>query len=121
MFKSLKSIALAGTLALGAFAATSTTASAGDVRIGVDLRGPGFDIGIGDRYFRGDRRRDRHYRTCSPRKALRKARRNGVRRAHIRRIGHRGVIVSGRKWGERVVMGFGKHRSCPIRFVRARY
>ena len=124
MFKSIKSIALAGTLALGAFAASSTTASAGDIRIGVHFDGPGFSFGIGDRHYHGHRGHRRHYghrRFCRPGKALRKAQRRGLRRAHIRRAGRRGVVVVGRKWGERVVMGFGRHRSCPVRFVRSAY
>ena len=128
MFRSsIKSIFIAGTVALGTLVSAGTTAQA-DVRGGIYIDGPGISIGFGDRRYRDhrwdrgdrwDRPRFRH-RTCKPRKALRKAKRRGLRRAHIVRVGQRGVIVAGRKWGERVVMGFGRHRSCPVRFVRAR-
>lgn len=124
---SLKSALVAGSVALGALAATSGTASAGG-KIGVYLDGPHFSIGFGD--YRDRRHRDwrdhrdwrrPYFRKCSPRKALRKAKRRGLRRAHIIRVGHRGVVVGGRKWGEYVKIGFGRHRSCPVHFVRSRY
>ncbi|MEN0041486.1 MAG: hypothetical protein AAF764_09135 [Pseudomonadota bacterium] len=128
---SLKSAFVAGAIALGAItttAATTTAAHAGDVRFGVSIGGPGYGIHVGNR----DRRYRRHrgfyhddYRPrraarCRPARALRKARRNGIRRAHIIRTGRRGVVVAGRQWGDRVVIGFGRHRSCPVRFVRHR-
>ena len=123
MFKSqIKSFLIAGTVALGALSATAGTASA-DHRIGFEIGGPGFSFSFGDRGYRGFRDWDRpryHRKRCSPRKAVRKARRKGLRRAHVVRVGHRGVIVAGRKWGERVVVGFGRHRSCPVRVGRHR-
>lgn len=76
------------------------------------------EFGHGPRYKR--KRNLRRHHTCSPRRALNKAQRRGVRHAHIRRINHRGVVVAGRKRGERVVIGFANHRSCPVRFVRVR-
>lgn len=123
MFKSqIKSVLIAGAVALGTFTASSTAANA-DVRGSIHIGGPGFSIGFGNhgyhRYRDWDRPRYRVKR-CSPRKAVRKARRQGLRRAHVVRVGHRGVIVAGRQWGERVVVGFGRHRSCPVRFVRHR-
>ena len=120
MFKSqIKSVIIAGAVAMGAFAASSSAANA-DVRGGIYFGGPGFSIGFGNHGFRDwDRPRYRVNR-CNPRKAVRKARRKGLRRAHVVRVGHRGVIVAGRKWGDRVVVGFGRHRSCPVRFVRHR-
>ncbi len=124
---SIKSIFIAGTVALGTLVAASSSAQAGS-HGGIYFEGPGISVGFGDRHYR-DRRWDRgdrwdrprfRHRTCKPRKALRKARNRGLRRAHIVRVGYRGVIVAGRKWGDRVVIGFGRHRSCPVRFVRAR-
>jgi len=113
----LKAIALTGALIVGGFAATTAPAEAGG-RLSLELSGPGF-------YFNSDRRhhfRDRAHRRnhCSPRKAVHKARRKGLRRAHVVRIGRRGVVVAGRKWGERIVMGFSRNRHCSVRFVRAR-
>ena len=122
----IKAAAIAIALAAGAIASTGT-ASAYDGRIGVGVSGPGFYFGFGNE----PRRYKRHHRRfhdefgfergfCRPRRALRKARSRGLRRAYIARVGHRGVIVKGRKWGERVTVGFANRRGCPVRFVRAR-
>jgi len=122
--KTLKSLAIAGTLVVGALASTSGAANAGGGHVNVSFGGPGFHFSIGD-YGRGGwghrRHRRPHYsRTCRPGKALRKARRMGLRRAHIVRVSRRGIVVAGRKWGGRTIVGFGKYRSCPVRFVRNR-
>ncbi len=130
MFTStFKNAIIAGAIALGTLAAASGSANAG-ARGSIIIDAPGISIGFGDhgyrdRRYRGDRhwhdRRERsRSRRCTVRKAVRKAHRRGLRRTHVVRAGHRGVVISGRKWGERVIMGFGRHRSCPIRFVRAR-
>lgn len=121
MFTSkLKSIIIAGAVSLGALSTMGSSANA-EVRGGIYFSGPGISIGFGDRHY-GRRHWDapRHYNRCRPGKAVRKAKRRGIRRAHIVRVGHRGVVVAGRKWGERVVIGFGNRRSCPVRFVRHR-
>lgn len=121
----IKSILIASTLALGTLSTTSGTASA-EVRGGIFIGGPNFSVGIasGGHDYRHGGYRHRHWKRphnrCSPRKAVRKAKRRGVRRAHVVRVGKRGVVVAGRKWGERVVIGFGRNRSCPVRFVEAR-
>jgi len=123
MFKSqIKSFIVAGTVVMGALSATSGTANA-EVRGSIQIGGPGFSIGFGGHGYHDYRDWDRpRYRRnrCSPRKAVRKARRKGLRRARVIRVGHRGVVVSGRKWGERVIMGFGRSNRCPVRFVRHR-
>jgi len=133
MTSKFKKIIAAATIALGTFgavAATSTAAQA-DVRGGIHFSGPGFSVGFGDfGYDRGPRYRYRDYRYdrgprygrhfCRPGKAIRKAERRGIRRAHIVRSGRRGIVVAGRKWGERVVIGFRNNHRCSIRFVRAR-
>ena len=110
----LKSLAVAATLMVGGVAASTTSANAGDLSIDLRFGGPG-GFFIGDRGFRGfhDFRR-----VCTPRKALRKARRNGLRRAHIVRVNGRRIVVAGRSRGDRVVVKFGRHRSCPTRSVR---
>ncbi|MEM8749042.1 MAG: hypothetical protein AAGF28_01985 [Pseudomonadota bacterium] len=119
----IKSTLIAATIAGGALVASSQSASAHHVSGGIFFDGSGIHFGIGDRGFGKRRHFDRgygHRRTCRPGKAVRKARNRGVRRARIVRVNRRGVVVAGRKWGERVIIGFGKHRSCPVRFVRAR-
>ena len=120
----ITSAIVAGTLALGVFAASSNTASAHDSG-SIYFGGPNFSIGFsknghGHRHVH-HRDWDRpHFRgkRCTARKALRKARRKGIRRAYIKRIGRKGIVVAGRKWGDRIVMGFGKQRNCPVRFAR---
>ncbi len=107
---------------MGALSATSGTANA-EVRGSIHFGGPGISIGFGDHGYNDYRDWDRpRYRRnrCNARKAVRKARRKGLRRARVIRTSHRGVVVSGRKWGERVVMGFGRSKRCPVRFVRHR-
>ena len=94
---------------------SASTGGGSNFSIGITSAGHGYRHG-GYRDHRWDRPRNR----CNPRKAVRKAKRRGVRRAHVIRVGKRGVVVAGRKWGERVVIGFGRNRSCPVRFVNAR-
>lgn len=146
--KTIKSTLIAVAITLGAVVSATGAANA-EVRGGIYLEGPGISVGIGDRdrrynrrhrqgdrwdrsdrrgrwdrrggWGRGDRWDRPRHRACSPRKAVRKARRKGIRHAHVVRVGHRGVIVAGRKWGERVVIGFRNNRRCSVRFVRANY
>ena len=115
----VKSIIVAGAVALGTLAASSRAASA-ELRGAVYFEGPGITIGFGDSGYRDHGHRREYRRSCSPRKAVRKARNRGLRRAHIIRVNRRNVVVAGRKWGDRVVMGFANRPSCPVRFVRAR-
>lgn len=67
-----------------------------------------------DRGYRRDRWHRPRFRSCRPRRALRKARRLGVRRAYVHRFGRRGVVVRGRSFGDHVVVRFGRARHCPI-------
>jgi len=118
--KIMKAAVLAGTIALGGVAATTGTASAkSSIYFG---GGTGVSIHFGGGHRFGHRRGHRHgfYNRCSPRKALRKARHRGIHRAYVDRVSHRGVVVKGRKWGDRVKIGFANNRHCSVRFVRAR-
>ncbi len=132
----LRNLFIAGAVTLGAMFASSAPSSA-EVRGGIYIGGPGYALGLtdtrspryyalpeygGSRYYRNDRGYGykRRANRCSAKRAVRKARRRGLRRAHIVRMGRRGVVVAGRKWGDRVVMGFDRSRHCRIRFVRAR-
>lgn len=56
--------------------------------------------------YRRDRREER--RGCSPERALDKARRMGIHRARIERMGRRSIVVSGRSEGEWVSMRFDR-------------
>lgn len=66
-----------------------------------------------DRWRDNDRGFDR--RGCTPDRALRKAQRMGIHRARIVDVGRRTVDVAGRKFGERIVITFGRRDpGCPI-------
>ena len=106
-----------GTL-FGAAVSTATPAKAdGRFSFGVEF-GNGYhhDVRRGDRRWRGWDRPRRG--VCRPGRALRKARRMGVRRAYVHRVGRRGVVVGGRRYGERVRVGFARAPGCPVRFAR---
>ena len=133
----LKSLILATGFTLAAFAAVPSIAQAGGENIRLRLDVPGLSLGFSDvenvrdrrdrrgfrseRVFRDHRNFRPRHRVCTPRKAVRKARRWGLNRAHIRRVTHRGPVVAGKFRGNRVVIGFGKARHCPIRFTRIRH
>ena len=70
-------------------------------------------------HFRGGRRHGHRgfHRRCRPFRALRKARRLGVRRARIVLAGPRGYLIKGRQFGARKTVGIGRHRSCPVVFA----
>ncbi|MDF1600088.1 hypothetical protein PZ895_09885 [Mesorhizobium sp. YIM 152430] len=51
---------------------------------------------------------------CSPRDALRKADRMGIRRAEIVDVGRRSIEIIGRSRGERVWVVFGRAPHCPL-------
>ncbi len=57
---------------------------------------------------------------CSPRKAVKKARKRfGVRHAKIVRANHRKIVVRGFKRGHRVKVVFANDRGCPVIARRA--
>lgn len=133
-----KTLLITAGIALGVASMSPVAAEAGN-RSSVALQNGGFTLEIGNQHrrdhghrrgYRQDRfwddgagyreRRSHRRATCSPRKALRKVERRGIRRAFVRRVGERGVVIAGRKRGERIVVGFGRHPSCPVRFVRTR-
>ena len=73
----------------------------------------------GDDWF--GRHHDRRFQraTCQPREAVRKAERFGLHRAEINRINNHLIVVSGRKRGQRLVVGMERiSRNCEIAFVK---
>lgn len=126
MFNILKTAAVAAFIGLGAFAAMPVSAhaegiylnlgSGGDVRGGIEVRDNDNRWNHRpDRWERPDRReRDRWDRACSPDRALDKAERMGLRRARVVDVSRRTISVSGRKWGDRMVVTFGREPHCPI-------
>ena len=104
MFRKLaQSIVMVATLATGATAMTAAPAAAEGVRFGVTV---GNAHAQPVRHLRHPRRAAV---ACTPRHALRKARRFGLHRAHIRRANRRVIVVAGRS----------HHRRSAIRFARA--
>lgn len=117
----IKTSLLATLIAIGTlFGAAVTTSTAAEAGPRVSF---GIEVGNDRRYGRHHDRRwngwDRPRRAvCRPGRALRKARRMGVRRAYVHRVGRRGVVVGGRRYGERVRIGFARAPGCPVRFAR---
>jgi hypothetical protein len=125
MFKTLKTAALSGLIALGTLAAVpATSAQAEGLYLNLGNGDARFGVYVGDddrRYYRRDRwdRRDRwerrHMRPrCTANRALNKAERMGIRRARIVDIDRRSITVRGRKWGDRVTVDFGRAPNCPV-------
>lgn len=117
MFAKLKTAALSALIGLGTLAAIPATAQADSLYLNYGSHngvGIGVQFGDYDRRDYRDYRRDRHVRGCSPHRAVDKAARYGVRRAHVVDVDRRTITVAGRKWGERVRMTFGRAPHCPI-------
>ena len=120
MLTKLKTAALSAMIGLGAIAAVPATAQAEGLYLnyGTGHRsgvGIGVQVGDYDRYdYRDYRDNRRHYRACTPYRAVNKAERYGVRRAHVVDVSRRTITVAGRKWGERIRMTFGRSPNCPV-------
>ncbi|UIJ70438.1 hypothetical protein [Aurantimonas sp. HBX-1] len=100
-----RSLAVAATLAVGAMA-TAAPAAADSFRLGVTIGGaPVHHV----RDYRPHRPA-----LCEPGQALRKAERMGVRRAHVRNVNRRAVVVAGRSRGDRTVVRFARAPGCPV-------
>lgn len=120
MFSILKTAAIAAFIGLGAFAAMPVSAHAEGIYLNLgsgDVRG-GIEVRDNDNRWnhRPDRweRPDRWDRACTPDRALDKADRMGVRRARVVDVSRRTISVAGRKWGDRMVVTFGREPHCPI-------
>ena len=124
MFKFLRTAVLSAIVGMGAIAAmpASAEAAGGSIYLGF---GSGHGSSAGFRFddrgrhdYRGPGRHgpDRyHARECSPRDAVRKASRMGVRNARVVDVGRRTIQVAGRGHGHRpAFVVFGKAPSCPV-------
>lgn len=123
IFRTLTLSALVGLGGLGAIAAAPSTAEAasGSVYLGF---GSGHNQGVnfrfddrGRHHYRGERRghKPRHMRECSPREAVGKASRMGLRHARVVNVNRRTIKVTGRSHGRRTAnIVFGKAPSCPV-------
>ncbi|MEX3012043.1 hypothetical protein [Hoeflea sp. TYP-13] len=114
--KIAKATTLAALIAVGATAVGTSQASAGQVQFGIQfgngygyVYGPGYGPQWGPGPSWGG---PRGY--CKPRRAVKKARRMGVRNAHIVRRNHRKVVVKGWRYGYRTRVVFANRRHCPV-------
>lgn len=119
MFKFLRTATLAAIVGLGAVAAmpASAEAASGSIYLGFGSgHGPSVGFRFDDRgrhHYRGPGRH--HVRECSPRDAVRKASRMGVRHARVVDVSRRTIKVAGRGHGPRpAFVVFGKAPSCPV-------
>ncbi|WAP69242.1 hypothetical protein [Jiella pelagia] len=112
MFKNLaKTLCVVAALGAAGVAAP-TAASAGDFRATISIGSGGVEL-VG---HRGHRAHGRHIRraTCTPGKALRKARHFGIHRAHIRSVNRHSITVAGRKHRSHALVRFARVRGCPV-------
>jgi hypothetical protein len=119
MLTKLKTAALSALIGLGTLAAIPATAQAEGLYLNYGSGhhsgvGIGVQIGDYDRDYRDYRRDRRHFRGCTPNRALNKAERLGLRRAHVVDVNRRTIKVSGRKYGERVRITFARAPNCPV-------
>ena len=124
MFTILRTAALSALIGLGALAAmpASAEAAGGSIYLGFGSgHGPSAGFRFDDRgrhHYRGpDRHRPGQFRDreCSPRDAVRKASRMGVRNARVVSASHRAIRVAGRAHGHRqAVVTFGRAPGCPV-------
>lgn len=121
MLKNLIPTGLAAVVFVAGLSLTAPAQAGGNVS--VTFSGKHGSITIGnDRNRHGQviykHKNRRHISICKPRKALRKARDIGVRRAHIERVGRKFIIIKGRKRGSQVKVAFERRgRRCNIAWV----
>jgi hypothetical protein len=113
---SLTKAALAAMIGFGTISAAPATASASGLDVDFYF---GIGPGPGHHYDYRERRRDDHRwherrRGCSERKAVRKARRIGLRGARIVRHDRRKLVIKGRVRGHREYIAFANMRGCPV-------
>ncbi len=130
MFDRFKKIAVSAIVSFGVLAAIPATAQAHSNHYRGGGGGAGFGIWFGESghsHWRGPRGGRPHNwgngrrhnpiaraHRCSPRRALNKARRMGVRNARIGRVNHRVIKVRGRSHGYRVKIVFARAPGCPV-------
>ena len=122
MFDKIKGAALSAFIGLSALAAIPAAAHAEGVYLNFGQSQDGrFGVYAGDRHdgYRRDRDFHRDYRRpwqrgCTPDRAMDKAERMGLHRVRVVDMGRNSIKVAGRKFGDRVVVVFGRERGCPV-------
>ena len=113
MFSTLKTAALSAMIGLGAIVALPAAAQADGLYLNFGGH-HGSGVGVYPRDDDGYRYRHRPVRACTPNRALNKAERLGLRRAHVVNVNRRTIKVSGRQHRDRVTVTFGRSPNCPI-------
>ncbi|MCP4384897.1 MAG: hypothetical protein GY933_21985 [Hyphomicrobiales bacterium] len=106
----IKATTLAALIAVGATAATTSQASAGQVQFGITFGTPGY----GGPYWGPGPSWGAPRGYCKPRRAVNKARRLGVRNARIVRRNRNRLVVRGWRYGYQTRVVFANARRCPI-------
>lgn len=121
MFKIIKTAALSALIGFGALASmpASAQAQSGGIYFGFGNAGPNVGLHFNDRGrhdYRGRHHRGRdHYRGCSPREAVHKASRMGLRHARVVGANRHTVRVEGRGHGYRYAsVTFANRHHCPV-------
>lgn len=118
MFTTIKATALSALIGLGAMAALPAAAQADNLYLGFGSGGAQLGVDIGDRYdgYRYDdyRRPVRHYRGCTPDRAIDKAWRMGLRNPRVVDVDRRTIEVRGHRRGHRVHVLFARAPHCPV-------
>lgn len=120
MFRKIRNAALSAIVVLGALAAAPVAAQASSGNLYLGFGSSQHGVGIGFQFGNSSRqhyRPGRHHRTgtCSPREAVHKASRMGLRHARVVHVGYRAVAVEGRGRGNRLhQVVFANTRHCPV-------
>ncbi|MCR4269082.1 hypothetical protein [Nitratireductor sp. ZSWI3] len=115
MFHKIKMAGLSALIGLGTLASIPSAAQADSLYFGFGIGSPSRDYVHGESYrWHRAERPGRHYRSCSPQHALRKAERFGMRRARIVDVNRRVIRVAGRMNHHRARMVFARQPGCPV-------
>lgn len=119
MFRKIRIAALSALLGLGTLAAPAT-ARADGIYFSFGHKGPSAGVYIGkERYHRPRRHHRWHGRhVCTPRFALHKAERMGLRHARVTRVNRNIIRISGRKHYRHAHIVFARAPHCPVIRVR---
>lgn len=115
MLHKLKIATLSAMIGLGTLAAAPTTAQADNLYFGFGIGGPSGGYVYGHNGRGGHRaERPRRNRACTPRQAVRKAERFGMRRARVVKANRNIIRVVGRThWGRQHIV-FARAPRCPV-------
>ncbi|MCT7374931.1 hypothetical protein [Chelativorans salis] len=113
MFRQIGIVALSAFLGLGTLAAIPAVAQADGFYFSFGHKNPHYGTPRGhSRYYR--HHRPRHAAACTPRSAIHKAYRMGLRHARVADVGRRAIRVSGVRHHRRASIVFARAPHCPV-------